>query len=73
MDIEETKLRSIVKAVILRIIIFVLTAIYIIISGGTIIKCIELSILDVCLELVTHYIYERIWQRIRWGIKYKNF
>lgn len=71
-EIEETKTRSIIKAIILRVIIFVLTTIYIMVTGGTFLKCVELSILDVCLELVTHYIYERFWQNIRWGIKIKK-
>ena len=72
MDIQETKLRSFVKAIILRFIIFTLTLMYILFSGGTFIKCIELSILDVSLELITHYIYERVWQKISWGISIKH-
>lgn len=69
----ETRLRTILKASILRVIVFVLTSIYIMcIHGGTMKNCIELSILDVCVELVTHYIYERCWQKIEWGLKLKK-
>lgn len=73
MNLEESKTRSIVKAIILRVIIFILTSIYILlINNGTFATCIELSVLDVCVELVTHYIYERVWQKIHWGKIKKN-
>ena len=64
----ETKTRTLLKAIILRFIIFILTTIVVLLNGGTFMQSIELCMLDVCLELGTNYVYERIWQYIDWGI-----
>ena len=66
----EDKKRTILKGIILRIIIFLLTTIVVLIKGGTLMDSIELGMLDVVLELGTHYFYERVWQYIDWGISY---
>jgi len=64
----DSQLRSLVKALNLRLNVFIITTIIILYNGGTIIQSLELSVLDICVELIIHYIYERIWQRINWGL-----
>jgi uncharacterized membrane protein len=34
----------------------------------SIIHGIEFAILDIIVEFLTHYIYDRIWLKIKWGI-----
>jgi hypothetical protein len=33
---------------------------------------IEFAMLDIIIEFLTHYIYDRIWLRIKWGIVIEN-
>ena len=69
---KETKLRTIVKSIILRIIVFciITVAVYLITDSYT--KGFEVALLDVGIELCVHYMYERIWQKIGWGIVIKE-
>jgi uncharacterized membrane protein len=34
----------------------------------SIIDGIEFAILDIIVEFLTHYIYDRVWMKIQWGI-----
>jgi hypothetical protein len=38
----------------------------------SIIHGIEFAILDIIIEFSTHYIYDRIWLKIKWGIVEKE-
>ena len=64
----DSQLRSLAKALNLRLNVFIVMTIIILYNGGTIMQSLELSVLDVCVELTLHYIYERVWQRINWGL-----
>lgn len=71
--LKETRLRTITKVILLRIIVFILIAIFVkILIGGSWTDGISLALLDVGIELVTHYIYDRVWQNISWGIIVKE-
>lgn len=70
---KETKTRTIVKALLLRAIVFAtITFFVIVILGQGFQESIEFAILDIFIELIVHYIYERIWMRISWGITIKE-
>jgi len=65
----ETKLRTFLKVILLRIIIFIIISFStVFIMKKNIIDGIEFAILDIIVEFLTHYIYDRIWLKIKWGI-----
>ena len=69
----ETKKRTFCKVILLRIIIFILISIStVIIFKQSIMNGIEFAILDIIIEFLTHYIYDRIWLKIKWGIIIEN-
>lgn len=63
----ETVLRSLVKTVVYRVIITVLTAIAFILLGNDPMKAIGESIAINIFYSVCYYINERIWNKIKWG------
>ena len=66
----ETKLRTFLKVIILRIIVFIIISLStVFIFKASILHGIEFAILDVIVEFLTHYIYDRIWGKIKWGLK----
>ena len=70
---KETKKRSITKVLLLRVIVFiVITFFVVVVFGETIEEGIGFALLDIGIEVVTHYVYERIWQKIEWGIVLKE-
>lgn len=65
----ETKKRTLCKVILLRIIVFILISVStVIIFNQSIMNGIEFAILDVIIEFLTHYIYDRIWGKIKWGL-----
>jgi ABC-type lipoprotein release transport system permease subunit len=69
----ETKKRTFCKVTLLRIIVFILISIStVIIFKQSIMNGIEFAMLDIIIEFLTHYIYDRIWLRIKWGIVIEN-
>lgn len=69
----ETKKRTFCKVILLRIIVFILISIStVIIFKQSIMHGIEFAILDIVIEFLTHYIYDRIWLKIKWGIVIEN-
>jgi uncharacterized membrane protein len=65
----ETKLRTFSKVILLRIIVFIIISFStVFIMKESIIHGIEFAILDIIVEFLTHYIYDRIWLKIKWGI-----
>lgn len=70
---KETKLRSITKVLILRAIVFcTITFFVVVVLGESFTDGIGFAALDIGIEIATHYIYERIWQKIQWGIVIKD-
>ena len=67
---KETIKRTIIKTLLLRVIVFICISIFVIfILGEGFVESIEFALLDIFIEVVIHYIYERLWTRISWGIK----
>ena len=67
--IVETKTRTLAKALILRVIVFVIiTLATVFIFRQSFLEGIEFAIMDIIIELLVHYVYDRIWGRIHWGI-----
>jgi len=65
----ETKLRTFLKVIILRIIVFIIISLStVFIFKASILHGIEFAILDVIVEFLTHYIYDRVWGKIKWGL-----
>jgi uncharacterized membrane protein len=65
----ETKFRTFLKVILLRIIVFILISFStVFIMKESIIDGIEFAILDIIVEFLTHYIYDRVWMKIQWGI-----
>jgi uncharacterized membrane protein len=63
----ETALRSVVKTVIYRIFIILLTCIIFVMSGLDPFTAFRDSIALNILYMVCYYINERIWNKIQWG------
>ena len=70
---KETRLRTIIKTLILRFIVFIaITLVVVFILNGSLKEGFEIAILDIIIEIITHYFYERAWQKIGWGIIIKD-
>jgi uncharacterized membrane protein len=63
----ETAVRSLVKTVIYRIVITVLTAVVFILLGADPENAIGESVVINIFYSVCYYINERIWNKINWG------
>lgn len=69
---KETRKRTIIKGILLRIIDFFLMAIIIMLIKGSFREGVEIALLDIGIEFGSYYIYERIWNKISWGIVLKD-
>jgi uncharacterized membrane protein len=63
----ETAVRSLVKTVIYRIVITVLTAVAFVLLGRDPASAIGESVVINIFYAVCYYINERIWNKIKWG------
>ena len=64
----ETKTRTLVKALLLRVIVFIIiTLTTVFIFRQSFLEGIEFAIMDIIIELLVHYVYDRIWGQIKWG------
>ena len=67
--IIESKTRTLAKALILRVIVFVIiTLATVFIFRQSFLEGIEFAIMDIIIELLVHYVYDRVWIGIHWGI-----
>ena len=65
----KSRKRTLVKALILRMIVFTtITTSTIFIFGQSFIDGIEFAIMDIVIELLVYYVYDRIWLGIEWGM-----
>jgi uncharacterized membrane protein len=63
----ETAIRSLVKTVIYRVFITVMTALVFILLGNDPAKAIGESVVINIFYAICYYINERIWNKINWG------
>ena len=65
----ETRLRTLTKSILLRVIVFsIITFSTVFIFGQRFIEGLEFGVLDIIIELSVHYGYDRIWLGIEWGM-----
>lgn len=68
MKVSETILRTIIKTLLLRVLVFITIMFFVVvILQESFLDGIQFGILDIIIELFVHYIYERIWLKISWG------
>lgn len=63
----ETKTRTIVKAIFWRIIATLITWGTVYYYTRELSESIELTIVAALIGIIAYYVYERVWNRIRWG------
>jgi hypothetical protein len=63
----ETRTRTLVKTVIYRLYCLFLTFVVLLMFGQTMEKAFDSSILLNVLLLISYYINDRIWLKIKWG------
>jgi uncharacterized membrane protein len=72
MNFVETKTRTLVRTVLWRVIATLITWIVFYIYTGKIGDSIEATIVAALLGITVHYIFERVWNRVRWGKVIEN-
>lgn len=65
----ETKTRTIIKAIIWRVIATFITWGTVYYYTRKLSESIELTIVAAVIGITVYYIYERIWNRVQWGKK----
>ncbi len=63
----ETRMRTIVKAVIWNVIGLAVMALVGVIFTGSFMAGGMMAMINAAIGLSTYFLYERIWTRIRWG------
>ena len=64
---RETKARTLVKTIVWRIVATLITWGVVYFYTGELTESIEITIVAAIIGMTAYYIYERIWNRIRWG------
>ena len=65
----ESKKRTLVKALLLRVIVFILiTLATVFIFKQSFTEGLEFGVMDIVIELLSHYVYDRVWAKIEWGV-----
>jgi uncharacterized membrane protein len=63
----ETRLRSLVKAVIYRIWVLISTYVMLLITGQSMTQALVPTVIINCVWLASYYFYDRMWSHITWG------
>ncbi len=64
---EETRKRSILKAVIWRVLATLTTMMVVFVFTGNIILSIEVGFVEAVAKMIIYYLHERGWDKIGWG------
>ncbi|MEY4731069.1 MAG: hypothetical protein RL681_15 [Candidatus Parcubacteria bacterium] len=64
---SETKLRSLVKAVVWRVIATIVTFGMLYVLTGKVVQSIEATIVAAFVSMIAYYFHERLWNTIAWG------
>ena len=67
--LKETFKRTVVKALIWRVIAILTTIILAVLLYNDLQKAATLGLADNIIKLVIHFIFERIWNKILWGFE----
>lgn len=65
--VSETKTRSLVKAILWRVIATVVTFGMLYMLTGKVIESIEVTAIAAAVSMVAYYLHERLWNKISWG------
>tara|TARA_B100000131_G_C17797796_1_gene484140 strand:+ start:311 stop:526 length:216 start_codon:yes stop_codon:yes gene_type:complete len=65
----ETNKRTTVKIIIWQCVALSVTIIILLIAMGDISKAITYGLIDHSICMTLHFFYDKIWQKINWGIK----
>ena len=68
----ETKTRTVVKAILWRIVATLITWGTVYYYTRKLSESIELTIVAAVIGIIAYYIYERVWNRIQWGKEEKE-
>ena len=70
----ETKQRSIVKALSWRLIAVTITSSIVYLITGETKAAVQVGLIDTVLKLAAYFGHERLWLRVRWGVKrYRDY
>lgn len=64
---KETNIRSITKSVLYRLFGTGITILIAFILTGNFPASISIGIIELLSKIILYYVYERIWQKIKWG------
>lgn len=64
--------RTVVKAVIYRVFMIVITVAFAFFVTGHIQDALTIGLWSNAVKTITYYGYDRVWNRIAWGLRYKN-
>jgi len=64
---RESRTRTITKILVWRVTAFLITMIASLILTGDVGTALKIGILDVVIKLCMDYLYERFWNKIKWG------
>ncbi|MBR9706753.1 DUF2061 domain-containing protein [Candidatus Pacearchaeota archaeon] len=66
---KERKRRSIFKSITWRICATITTVILVYIFTGELALALSLGIVEVIVKMIVYYVHERVWIKVRWGLK----
>jgi len=64
---RESRKRTVTKILVWRVTAFLITMIASLILTGDVGTALKIGILDVVIKLCMDYLYERFWNKIKWG------
>jgi len=67
--IKVSRSRSLLKAILWRIIAFFTTTLIAYGITGEIVLSLEIGLFESMVKIVAYYYYERFWLKVRWGIE----
>ena len=67
MEGQDTKRRSIVKAVVWRIFATIITLSVAYAFTGVFSESLELTLVAAVISMAAYYVHERVWNRVSWG------
>jgi len=65
----DTKIRSLVKGILWRVIAIIMTLVICYMFTGNISASLGITTVGAITSFIAYYIHERIWNKIKWGTK----
>lgn len=64
--LNETRLRSGIKAIVWRIIASLSTIGIVLVLSGELVLSLEVGLIEFIIKIVLYYVHERIWEIVKW-------